>query len=48
MDRRLPVLLPSGLALGTVFPRDLAAAAPFRTALEKAYARLGSPGVALT
>lgn len=36
------------LALGTVFPRDLAAAAPFRAALEKAYARLGSPGVPLT
>jgi fructuronate reductase len=36
------------LALGEVFPRDLAAAAPFRVALERAYARVGSAAAALT
>lgn len=36
------------LALGEVFPRDLAAAAPFKVALERAYARVGSAAAALT
>lgn len=36
------------LALAAVFPRDLAAAAPFKEALASAYARLGGPGAALT
>jgi len=47
-DGRAATDVAAFLALEAVFPRELAASAPFRAALVKAYGRLGAAGAPLT